>query len=154
MWQIPRNIITGMKKVKRIDGSNAKDKEHGLKLEGSKQSYLFNVNEPLKSLPQDAVTWKISGQVLGKVCAYNRKIPQPAQDCRRCRSWEYAQGSATVHGSHSCTCPCHPGAPTWTLVWCSTHAYAFKIHFTWSCKSSLITAHTFCVWIHSLGYSI
>lgn len=78
MWQIPRNIITGMEKVKRIDCSNTKDKEHGLKLEGSKQSYFFNVNEPVKSSPQDAMTWKISEQVLGKVCPRNRKTKQPA----------------------------------------------------------------------------
>lgn len=61
MWQIPRNIITGMEKVKRIDRSNTKDKEHGIKLEGSKQSYFVNVNEPVKSSPQDAVAWNISG---------------------------------------------------------------------------------------------
>lgn len=78
MWQILRSIITGMEKVKRIDCSNTKDKEHGLKLEGSKQSYFFNVNEPVKLLPQDAVTWKISVQVLRKVCPCNRKTPQPA----------------------------------------------------------------------------
>lgn len=53
--------MTGMEKVKRIDRSNTKDKEHGIKLEGSKQSYFVNVNEPVKLLPQDAVAWNISG---------------------------------------------------------------------------------------------
>lgn len=127
MWQIPRNIITGMEKVNRIDCSNTKDKEHGLKLEASKQSYFFNVNAPVKSSPQDAVTWKISGQDLGKSVHAMGKNDSQLQDCRRYRSSECAQGSATVYGSYSCTCPCHQGAPRWSLVW--SHSYAFKINF-------------------------